>query len=268
MKIAGKRVLITGASRGIGADIARGLSGAGADVALVARGAAPLEKLADDLGGVAYPTDLTNQSALRGLLDRVEVDGPIDILINNAGDEKIGEFAQMDAETLNFIIALNVTAVAELQRQAVPRMIERGGGHIVNISSFAGVICPPNLATYAATKAFITHHTANLAEELRHTAVRFTKVEIGEVAETGLMEKGRTDPAFTALVQRLYRLRLSRLVTPQQITSRTIAAIERERRSVRLPRRIGGSSYLVDAPRAISNLAARDLRRKAREGTL
>jgi short-subunit dehydrogenase len=136
----------------------------------------------------------------------------------------------------------------------------------VNVSSFAGVICPPNLATYAATKAFITHHTANLAEELRHTPVGFTKVEIGEVADTGLMDKGRTDPTFTALVQRLYRLRLSRLITPQEITKHTLAAIEQERLSVRLPRRIGLSSYLVDAPRTLSALAARDLRRGARQG--
>lgn len=268
MKIAGSRALITGASRGIGAEIARGLAAGGADVALVARDSAELRSLAGELRGHAYPTDLTDRNALRGLLDKIEVDGPIDILVNNAGDEKIGQFSLMEADTLEFIIRLNVLAVAELQRQAVPRMLERGRGHIVNISSFAGVICPPNLATYAATKAFITHHTVNLAEELRHTPVNFTKVEIGEVAETGLMDKGRTDPTFAALVGRLYKLRLSRLITPQEITERTLNAIEHERGSVRLPRRIGGSSYLADAPRALSNLAARDLRRKGREGLL
>ena len=266
MKIAGSRVLITGSSRGIGAELARGFCAAGAEVALVARGADSLRALADQLNGRAYPTDLTNRAELRELLDRVEADGPVDIVANNAGDEKIGPFTEMDAETLEFIVALNVVAVAELQRQALPRMIARGRGHIVNVSSFAGVICPPNLATYAATKAFITHHTVNLAEELRHTPVGFTKVEIGEVADTGLMDKGRTDPTFTALVQRLYRLHLSRLITPQEITKHTLAAIEQERLSVRLPRRIGLSSYLVDAPRTLSALAARDLRRGARQG--
>jgi len=200
MRIAGKRALITGASRGIGADIARGLRREGADVALVARGADDLDKLAHDLGGKAYPSDLTDQTALRGLLDRVEADGPVDILVNNAGDEKIGNFVDMDADTLQFIIGLNVLAVAELQRQAAPRMVSRGRGHIVNVSSFAGVVCPPSLATYAATKAFITHHTVNLGEEFRHTPVRFTKVEIGEVADTGLMDKGRTDPVFAAMI--------------------------------------------------------------------
>jgi short-subunit dehydrogenase len=262
MKIAGSRALSTGASRGIGADIARGLRRRGADVALVARGAGSLDTLAAELGGHAYPTDLTDGTALRGLLDRVETDGPIDILINNAGDEKIGPFDEMDSAALESINALNVVAVAELQRQAIPRMIRRGQGHIVNISSYAGVICPPHLATYAASKAFVTHHTANLAEEFRDTPIGFTKVEIGEVAGTGLMEKGRTDPVFIALVQRLYRLQASRLIRPAEITARTLDAIENDRRSVRLPRRIAASSYLADAPRHLTNLVARDLRRK------
>lgn len=265
MHIAGKRALITGASRGIGADIARGLAGAGAEVALVARGKDELASLAAELGGRAYPTDLTDRSALRALIDRVENDGPIDILVNNAGDEKIGPFDRLDADTLEFIVALNVLAAAELQRQAVPRMLARGCGHIVNVSSYAGVICPPNLATYAGTKAFITHHTSNLAEEFRDTPVRFTKVEIGEVSDTGLMDKGRTDPVFTALLQRLYRLRASRLISPAEITTAVIKAIEEERGSVRLPRRVSGSSYLVDAPRHLTHLLARDLRRAARE---
>jgi uncharacterized protein len=265
MRIAGKRALITGASRGLGADLARGLRRSGADVALVARGAEALGALAAELDGAAYATDLTDRTALRELLDRVEVDGPIDILINNAGDEKIGGFDEMDADTLDFIIGLNVLAVAELQRQAVPRMIERGRGQIVNISSYAGVICPPNLATYAATKAFITHHTSNLAEEFRHTPVKFTKVEIAEVGNTGLMDKGRTDAAFTAMVQRLYKIHASRLITPAEITAATLNAIEREHSSVRLPRRVAGGSYLADAPRQLTHLLCRDLRRKARK---
>jgi short-subunit dehydrogenase len=267
MKIAGKRALITGASRGIGADLARGLRRSGADIALVVRGAEALEVLVSEVGGRAYPTDLTDRTALRGLLDRVEADGPIDILVNNAGDEKIGPFDDMDGETLEFIVALNVLAVAELQRQAIPRMIGRGRGHIVNVSSYAGVICPPHLATYAATKAFISHHTVNLAAEFRDTPVHFTKVELGEVADTGLMDKGRTDPVFTAMLQRLYRLRASRLITPAEITAATLDAIENERGSVRLPRRIAASSYLADAPRQFSNLLSRDLRRSVHEAS-
>jgi uncharacterized protein len=266
VRIAGSRALITGASRGIGAELARALHRAGADVALVARSSDELFTLADELNGKAYPTDLTDQEAVRGLLDVIEADGPVDILLNNAADEKVGRFDRMDADTLDFMLNLNVRAVAELQRQAIPRMIGRGRGHVVNVSSIGGVICPPHLAVYAATKAFITHLTVNLAAEFRDTPVGFTKVEIAEVSDTGLMDKGRTDPLFTALVQRLYRLHLSRLISPAEISRATLAAIERGHGSVRLPRRVGLSTYLVDAPRVLSNFAARDLRRRYRRG--
>jgi hypothetical protein len=77
------------------------------------------------------------------------------------------------------------------------------------------------------------------------------------VSDTGLMEKGRTDPLFSAMVQRLYRLHLSRLITPAEITRATVAAIENGHNSVRLPRRIGASSYLADAARALSNFLPR-----------
>jgi short-subunit dehydrogenase len=85
MEISGSQVLVTSASRGIGRELARGFAGAGADVALVARSAAQLEALAGLLGGQAYAADLTGD--LCGLVDRIEADGPIDILVNNVGDE-------------------------------------------------------------------------------------------------------------------------------------------------------------------------------------
>ena len=259
MKITGTRVLVTGASRGIGRDLARGFAEAGADVALVARDADALEQLAGELGGRAYPTDLTDPDDLRGLLGRVEADGPVDILINNAGDECIGRFTDMDAATLEFILRLNALAPAELTRQALPGMLGRGRGHVVNISSFAGIVVPPMLATYAATKAFLTHHSVNLQFELKDTPIGVTKVEIGEVADTGLMEKGRTEPVLGALFDRMYRLRVSRLITPQEITAATIAAVRDERRSVRLPRRLTPTSMLADAPRRMTWLLARGL---------
>src|SRR5690348_1482988 len=130
MEISGSRVLVTGASRGIGRELARGFAAAGADVALVARSAAVLEALARELGGRAYDADLTDRGELRGLADRIEADGPIDILVNNAGDECIGRFTDMDADTLAFLIHLNVLAAAELSRQVLPRMLARGRGHI------------------------------------------------------------------------------------------------------------------------------------------
>jgi short-subunit dehydrogenase len=259
MDLKGRRVLITGASRGIGRDLARGFAAAGADVALIARSAEALEQLAQQLGGRAYAADLTNREQLRGLIARVEADGPVDVLVNNAGDECIGRFTDMDAETLQYIVNLNVLAAAELTRQVLPAMLVRGRGHVVNVSSFAGVAVPPNLATYAATKAFLTHHSVNLRFELKDTPIGVTKVEIGEVADTGLMDKGRTDPALAAMFDRMYRLRLSRVIRPEEITAATIRAVQKNKASVRLPRRLSLNSLLADAPRRLTWAAASGL---------
>jgi short-subunit dehydrogenase len=247
MEISGARVLVTGASRGIGRELARGFAAAGADVALVARSAAQLEALAGELGGQAYTADLTGD--LCGLVDRIEADGPIDILVNNAGDECIGRFTEMDADTLEFVIRLNVLAAAELSRQALPGMLARGRGHIVNVSSYAGVVIVPQLTTYAATKAFISHHSANLRFELKDTPIGVTKVELGEVAGTGLLEKGRRNREFSALMERMYRWRVNRMSGTAEITAAVLRAVETNKASVRLPRRIAPISYLVDAAR-------------------
>jgi short-subunit dehydrogenase len=138
-------------------------------------------------------------------------------------------------------------------------MLARGRGHVVNVSSFAGVVVPPMLATYAATKAFVTHHSVNLQFELKDTPIGVTKVEIGEVADTGLMEKGRTEPSLAAMFERMYRLRISRLITPQEITAGTLDAVRRDRGSVRLPRRLAPASLLSDLPRRMTWLTARGL---------
>jgi uncharacterized protein len=259
MDISGTRVVITGASRGIGRELARGFAAAGADVALVARSTAPLEQLAQELDGRAYAADLTERDDLRGLIERIESDGPVDILVNNAADECIGRFTDLDADTLQFMIHLNVLAGAELARQVLPGMLARRRGHIVNISSFGGVVIPPNLATYAATKAFVTHHSVNLRFELKDTPVGVTKVELGEVVDTGMIEKGRTSREFTALMSRMYRLRLSRLISPAEITTAVLKAIEKDKASVRLPRRMTLSSLLVDAPRRLTWAVAHGL---------
>lgn len=256
MEIEGKRVLITGSSRGIGRDIARGFADRGAKVALVARSAEALQDLAQELGGRAYAADLTDREQLRGLTSLIERDGPIDILINNAADECVGRFTEMTPDTLEYIIRLNILAGAELSRQLLPGMLNRSLGHIVNISSFGGVVIPPKLATYAATKAFVTHHSVNLRFELKDTPIGVTKVELGEVAETDMFERGRANQEFSALMDRMARIRLSRQIRPSEITPRVIRAVERNKASVRLPRRLGVNSFLADAPRRVTWAAA------------
>src|SRR5690349_18104593 len=141
MELRGKRVLITGASRGIGEALARRFVTEGATVALVARSADAIEKLAADLGGTAHPADLADAAQVATLINRVEDEaGPVDVLVNNAGlAPTIGAIQSWDRDELEEIYRVNLLAPAELCRQVIPRMLHRGGGHIVNVSSLAGV---------------------------------------------------------------------------------------------------------------------------------
>src|SRR5438270_1182576 len=99
MELAGRRVLIPGASRGIGQALAERFTAAGARVALVARSEGPLKELADRLGGTAHPADLCDPEQLAGLVERVEADGgPVDVLVNNAGVDRAGFITEIPAE--------------------------------------------------------------------------------------------------------------------------------------------------------------------------
>lgn len=118
-----RRVLITGASRGLGRELAIAFARAGCDLALVARDQAALTDLVSVHGGICYPADLTDRQTVRTLIDRVESDGPIDVLVNNAAVEAVGAFTDLDDQALESMIYLNATATAELCRQAIPRML-------------------------------------------------------------------------------------------------------------------------------------------------
>ena len=154
MEIRGKRVLITGASRGIGESLAYAFAEAGATVALVARTKDAIETLAAALGGTAHVADLSDPTQVATLIERVEDEaGPIDVLVNNAGLGTGGDFATAPADMLRQVTQVNYLAPAELSRQVIPRMLQRGGGHIVNVSSMAGSSPLPGLAVYSASKA-------------------------------------------------------------------------------------------------------------------
>src|SRR5271156_117665 len=150
MELRGKRVLITGASRGIGEALARAVAGAGATVALVARTEASIRALAAELGGTAHPADLSDPKQVAILISHVEDEaGPVDVLVNNAGVGTPAAFTEAPDEDLRLVTEVNYLAPAELCRQVIPRMLGRGGGHIVNVSSGADCMVIPGLVTYS-----------------------------------------------------------------------------------------------------------------------
>src|SRR5680860_157373 len=182
MDLTDAHVLVTGASRGIGAGLAREFHAKGAKVTLVARSAGPLEELAAELGGTAITADLVDPAAREGLISRVEEQaGPVDVLVYNAGIDATGPFTELPADALSRLVALNVLTPMELSRQVLPGMIERGRGHVLMISSLAGTAALPGMAAYASSKSALTHFTAGLRADLRGLPVGTTVVELGLV---------------------------------------------------------------------------------------
>jgi short-subunit dehydrogenase len=251
MNLSGVRVVITGASRGIGAELAKECAARGARVALVARSADALEKLAAGLGGEAYAADLCDATAIAPLVRRIEAGGSIDVLVNNAGVDLTGALTELPAEQIAQLIAVNLTAPILLCRAVIPGMLERARGHIVNVSSLSGTNALPGVGPYSASKAGLSHFTASLRAELKGTPVTTTLVEIGPVESTMIDSLRSHEPTRKALA----RLEMLQLVVDLDMSAvvRGIAdGIASERRHVRMPKRDIFFPLLVESPRRIT----------------
>jgi hypothetical protein len=189
-----RRALITGASTGIGRVFAERLARDQYDLVVVARDAERLAAVAKQLvesRGVhvdVFPADLTRAEDLRRVEARLEEE-VLDLLVNNAGFGSFGRFAELDREREEQEIRLNVVALLRLTHAALPGMLRRGRGAVVNVSSLAGEAPAPYNATYGATKAFVTSFSQALHEEVRGSGVRvqallpgFTRTEFQERA--------------------------------------------------------------------------------------
>ena len=254
MDLHDRRVLVTGASRGIGVELARHFAAAGAEVALVARSAERIEKLAADLGGRAYPADLADRTVLADLYTRIELDGPIDVLVNNAGVEHTGPLADTDPDDIDALLDLNLHTPIQLSRLALPGMRRRGTGHIVNMSSIAGSIAAPGLAAYTASKAGLSHFTGCLRAEVKGQGIGTTLVEVGPVA-TDMLTDGLHGYAPTSrAVARFEKLRLLVNLEPEHVAAATVRAVQRDRRHVRLPSRAAALPMIAELPRRLTEL--------------
>ena len=195
--------LVTGASSGIGEAVVRRLAEHGVACVVVARRTERLEALAGELRGIeVLAADLTSTAGLAAVAERLtDEDRPIDLLVNNAGFGTSGRLVDLDPDRLAREVALNIEAVVRLTRAALPPMIGRRRGWILNVSSVAGFQASPGLAVYGATKSFVTSFTEAIREELRDTGIGvtalcpgLTRTEFQDVSSAG----GRTAhfPAF------------------------------------------------------------------------
>jgi short-subunit dehydrogenase len=203
--------LVTGASGGIGAALARELARHGHDLVLTARRAPELEALAAELRGTGaastvLPTDLSVPGAARELATAIEQRGLIvDVLVNNAGFGDVGSFVHEDADRIDAMLQLNVAALTALTRAMLPGMVARKRGCVMLVSSTAAFQPGPNMAVYCASKAYVLSFGEAIARELRHTGVTVTTLCPG-ATYSGFADAARAEslPLFrSSLVPRM-----------------------------------------------------------------
>jgi short-subunit dehydrogenase len=213
--------LVTGASSGIGEQIARVLGGRGCRLVLVARRADRLAGLADELGRQVdvecVDADLTTHDGLERVATRLQ-DRPVELLVNNAGVSTGGDFHELPIEPELAEIALNVVALTRLTHAALPAMVRAGRGGILNVSSIAGNQPLPGFVTYCSTKSFVTTFSEALAAEHRHTGVHVTLLKPGYVFTE--MTDG-SQPSPDSATARLLWLQ------PDRVAAEAVDAVER-----------------------------------------
>ena len=204
--------LITGASAGIGLELAKLFAADGHDLVLVARRADAMEKLAHSLrarhGSAVriWPTDLADPQAPRQLQERAVAEGiAVDILVNNAGFGAVGHFHELPPQRQLGIIDVNMRALTELTYHFLPAMRARRRGRILNLGSIVGFLPGPYMAVYYASKAYVVSFSEALAEELLGSGVTvtclcpgYTATEFQKAAgirKTGMLARLRPMPA-------------------------------------------------------------------------
>ncbi len=258
--------LVTGASAGIGRELARGLAARGHAVTLVARRRDRLDELARELGdrhgarADVVAADLADENERDRLAN--EIDGlglTVEVLVNNAGFGIYRPFAASDRERELQQVRLLVEAVVDLNARYVPGMVERGRGAVLNMSSTAGFQPLPGNGTYSACKSFVLYHSETLHEEVRPRGVTVTAVCPGPV-ETEFQET--SEPLF---MERMPKF-LNR--EPGPVAEETLRAVEAGKRTVVpggaavraffTPNRMAPSSLALPVAR---QLMARELKR-------
>jgi len=218
--LTGKNALVTGASGGIGAEIARALHGAGAAVGLSGTRVEPLQALTAELGDRAHvlPCNLSDAEAVAALPKQAaEAMGSVDILVNNAGITRDNLFMRMSDAEWDAVIAVNLTAAFRLMRASVRGMMKARWGRIVSVTSIVGVTGNPGQGNYAASKAGLIGMSKSLAAEVASRAITVNCVAPGfiETAMTGALNAAQKEKLLGAIPA-------GRMGAPEEIASAVV----------------------------------------------
>jgi short-subunit dehydrogenase len=217
MELRGARCLVTGASSGIGQATARKLAEAGAEVLALGRNRAALA-----LVGRPIVCDLLDPDQIDAAVAEV---GAVDVLVNNAGIGWMGPLSDLDAETLDRLVRVNLLAPVLLTRALLPGMLERGRGHVVNVGSIVGLVGGKGESAYASTKGGLAAFTESLRQDLGHAPVRVSLVTPGAVATPFFERRGQP-----------YRRRFPRALAADRAAEAIVASIAKDRVDVYVPR--------------------------------
>ena len=244
------RIIVTGASSGIGRETAVALATRGAEVLAVARSKDELEELeAAHPGVTAHAADLTADEDRAGV---VEAAGRVDVLVNNAGRGWTGLVEDMPAEEVRSLFELNVLALVDLTQRVLPGMLARRHGQVVNVASVAGYVATPPLTVYAATKFAVQGFTDGLRREVAGRGVEVTAINPGPVNTRFFARAVRAETGSDAVVPAI-------TVPAWAVANAIVRSIERSALpgydTVAVPRVAGlsrlanlpGASYVVDA---------------------
>ena len=218
MNLAGRSVLLTGASGGIGAAAARALAARGAAVTASGRRVAELEALASEIGGRALPADLSEPDGPERL---VTAAGHVDVLVANAALSQAGEITSLSPAELDRVLAVNLRAPLMLARLLAEPMAARRSGHVVFVSSLQGKAASPLSALYTATKFGLRGFSLSLRLDMADHGVGVSCVSPGFVSGAGMFaDSGASLPPGV------------RTVTPEAVARAIVRAIERNRAEV------------------------------------
>ena len=218
MNLDGRSVLLTGATGGLGHAIARRLRAEGASLVLTGRRTEVLEPLAAETGARSLAVDLTDAEAVQRLASEC---ADVDVLVANAGLSASGQLTSFSIEQLDRALAVNLRAPVVLARLLAERMVARGSGHLVFMSSLAGKVGAPRASLYSATKFGLRGFAQSLREDLRPTGVGVSAILPGFVSDAGMFhETGAKLPPGAGTV------------TPDAVADAVVRAIERNRGEV------------------------------------